>query len=200
MKLAAPALAALAVVAAACGGGAQPQISRTESVRASGPGPDLRRWCDAFYPGADAPRLVLPAVKPARPGGAVPALPPDRWVWVNVWATWCGPCRREMPLLLDWRDRLARDGSAAEVWFLSVDDHQEDLSRFLAENPGVAPGVSLWLSTRGGLDRWLAGYPGAVTGSIPLQVIAAPGGRVRCIRAGSLGDADYPTVRALLGS
>ena len=199
LRRAALAVAALGAVTAGCGGGGTPQLSRTESVRATVGAPDPRRWCDAYYPGPDAPFLVLPAVKPARAGAAVPAVPPDRWVWVNVWATWCGPCRREMPLLLDWRDRIVREGGAAEIWFLSVDDREADLARFLADNPGVAPGVSLWLATRGGLDRWVAAFPGAPTESIPLQVIAAPGGKVRCIRAGSLRDGDYPIVRALIG-
>lgn len=200
MRRAALALAALTAVSAACGGGAKPQLSRTEVVRARGEAPDLRRWCDAFYPDRDAPVLTLPAVKPARAGGVVPTVPRDRWVWVNVWATWCGPCRREMPLLLDWHERLVREGGAVDVWFLAVDNREPDLARFLSENPKVAPGTSLWLASRGGLDPWLSGYPGAPTGSIPLQVIAAPGGRVRCIRAGSLRDGDYPIVKALMGS
>ncbi len=198
MRRAALTLAAIAVLAAGCGRGDQPARSRTESVRATGASPDLRRWCDAFSPASAAPLLVLPPVKPARGGAAVPTVSADRWVWINVWATWCGPCRREMPLLLDWNRQLARDGEPADIWFLSVDDQQADLTRFLAENPGVAPGTSLWLASKGGLDRWLASFPGAPTGTIPLQVIAAPGGRVRCIRAGSLRDGDYPIARALL--
>ena len=191
------AIAALLTLAIACGGGEEPRISRTESVAASGRAPDPQRWCDAFYTGADAPLLALPAVRPARPGEAVPALPADRWVWVNVWATWCGPCRREMPLLLSWHQQLVRDGEAVDLCFLSVDDKEGDLTRFLRENPGVAPGTSLRLASPGALDRWLARFPGAPTGSIPLQIIAAPGGTVRCIRAGSLRDADYPIVKAL---
>jgi len=198
LTLALVAGAALAVLAVACGGGEQPSIARTESVRASGSAPDLRRWCDAFYPETGAPPLVLPPVKTARGGAAAPAAPADRWVWVNVWATWCGPCRREMPLLLAWREQLIKDGGAADIWFLSVDDREADLARFLAENPAVAPGTSLWLSAPHGLERWVAGFPGAPTGTIPLQVIAAPGGRVRCIRAGSLRDGDYPVVKALI--
>ncbi|HVN76914.1 MAG TPA: TlpA disulfide reductase family protein [Thermoanaerobaculaceae bacterium] len=192
------AVAAAAALAVACGGGAKPPLARTESVTASGQTPDLRRWCDAYYTGAGAPALVLPQVKPARAGAAVPAVPADRWVWVNVWATWCGPCRREMPLLLDWQRQLRKDGEPVDTWFLSVDEREADLTHFLAENPGVAPGASLWLASPGGLDRWLAGFPGAPTGTIPLQIIAAPGGAVRCIRAGSLREGDYPIVKALL--
>ena len=192
------AIAALLTLAVACGGGEEPRISRTESVAASGRAADPQRWCDAFYTGAGAPRLVLPAVRPARPSETVSALPADRWVWVNVWATWCGPCRREMPLLLSWSRQLVKDGDAVDLWFLSVDESERDLTRFLGENPGVAPGTSLRLTSPGGIDRWLTGFPGAPTGSIPLQIIAAPGGAVRCIRAGSLRDADYPIVKALL--
>ena len=192
------AAAALAALATACGSGEKPQLSRTESVRASGQSPDAGKWCDVFYSDADAPRLALPPVKPARAGETVPGLPRDRWVWVNVWATWCGPCRREMPLLLDWHRQLVKEGEPVDVWFLSVDGREADLERFLTENPGVAPGTSLWLASPSGLDRWLATFPGAPTGSIPVQLIAAPGGRVRCIRAGSLRDGDYPIVKTLI--
>ena len=192
------ALALTAAMLAGCGGGEQPRISRVEGVKASGQAPSPERWCDVFYTGADAPALVLPRVVPARPGEPLPALRTDRWVWVNLWATWCGPCRREMPLLLRWHEQLGRDGIAADLWFLSVDEREQDLTRFLQENPSVAPGNSVRLAAAPDLARWLAGFHGAPTGSIPLQVIAAPGGKVRCIRAGSLREGDYLIVKALL--
>jgi thiol-disulfide isomerase/thioredoxin len=192
------AVAALAALAVACGGGEKPPMARTESVAASGRAPDPRGWCDAFYTDAEAPGLALPRVEPARAGETLPALPGGRWVWVNLWATWCGPCRREMPLLLRWHAQLAKDGRPFDLWFLSVDEHEQELARFLKDNPETAPGTSMRLASPGDLEGWLAGFKGAPTGTIPLQVIASPGGRVRCIRAGALRDADYPVVRALL--
>jgi hypothetical protein len=102
-----------------------------------------------------------------------------------------------MPLVLRWHEQLAKDGIAADLWFLSVDAKEQDLTSFLQENPAVAPGNSVRLATASDLERWLGGFPGAPTGSIPLQIIAAPGGKVRCIRDDALREGDYPLVRAL---
>ncbi len=44
-------------------------------------------------------------------------------VLVNVWATFCHPCKEEMPLLLELRRRYAERG--LDVWFVSVDAHEQ---------------------------------------------------------------------------
>jgi thiol-disulfide isomerase/thioredoxin len=194
--------ALLALVVAAilpgCGPGREKSgPSRTEGVAAAVRTPAPGDWCDAFYTGPNAPVLVLPKVVPARPGEALPGAAADRWVWVNLWATWCEPCRREMPLLVRWHAELVKEGVPVDLLFVSVDEREGDLTAFLKANPTMAPGASVRLASLAELDPWLAGFKGAPTGTIPLQIIAAPGGRVRCIRAGSLRDGDFPVVKSL---
>jgi thiol-disulfide isomerase/thioredoxin len=193
--------AALALVpvlgALGCGGGAQePVRSRVEGVKAAAT-PDVARFCDATWSEETAPVLSLPRVEPARPGTTVPALARDRFIWINLWATWCGPCRREMPLVIKFAERLQAEGVAVDLWFISIDDRAEDLSRFLQENPGVAPGSSVRVVSQKEFATWMKQYTSAEASSIPINLVAAPGGRLRCIRVGSLRDGDYPTVKAV---
>ncbi|MCU0293334.1 MAG: TlpA family protein disulfide reductase, partial [Thermoanaerobaculaceae bacterium] len=193
-------LVVLAVGLAGCGGGEPPAptASRFEAVQATAAPAALERWCDVYTPGAGAPRLELPQVAPARAGSPAFTLPADRWVWLNLWATWCVPCKREMPLLVKWRDQLVRDGVPFELVFLSVDDTAEGLARFFGEHPLVAPDPSLRLLQPKSLDAWLKRYEPEPSGAVPVHLIAAPGGAVRCVRAGAIRDGDYATVRALM--
>jgi cytochrome c biogenesis protein CcmG, thiol:disulfide interchange protein DsbE len=52
---------------------------------------------------------------------------------VDFWATWCAPCRDQLPFL----DRLAQDygGSGLEVYGVSFDEDRAALERFLDETP-----------------------------------------------------------------
>jgi cytochrome c biogenesis protein CcmG/thiol:disulfide interchange protein DsbE len=53
------------------------------------------------------------------------------WVLVNLWASWCTPCRREAPLL----DRFARRHRSRNLQVLGIDvqDNSEDALAFLRE-------------------------------------------------------------------
>jgi cytochrome c biogenesis protein CcmG, thiol:disulfide interchange protein DsbE len=46
-------------------------------------------------------------------------------VLVNVWATWCGPCRAEMPLLAEYAKR------GAKIVFLNAGESAEDVKKYL---------------------------------------------------------------------
>jgi thiol-disulfide isomerase/thioredoxin len=78
-------------------------------------------------PGAPFPELVLPALDDG------PPLRLDayrgRVVVLNVWATWCLPCREEMPSLQRLSDRLAPEG--LQVIGVTVDQDRNLAREFL---------------------------------------------------------------------
>lgn len=59
-----------------------------------------------------------------------------RWVVVNYWATWCGPCLREMPEF----DAFSRSRSDVTVLGLAYEEiDAEALRAFLVEHPVSYP-------------------------------------------------------------
>jgi len=55
-----------------------------------------------------------------------------RPLMVNFWATWCAPCRREIPLLN--KIRMQRKAQNAEIVGIAV-DFKEDVLKFLQKTP-----------------------------------------------------------------
>ncbi len=50
---------------------------------------------------------------------------------INFWATWCGPCKHEIPAFVELVDKYRDEGFT--VLGISVDDAPEDLQAFAAE-------------------------------------------------------------------
>lgn len=50
---------------------------------------------------------------------------------VNFWASWCGPCREEMPLLQDLQDKYEDVGFS--IVAINVDENSELANNFLAK-------------------------------------------------------------------
>src|SRR5204863_5354086 len=82
------------------------------------------------------PPLAIPRVEPATSGRVLEAVRASRApvTMVNVWATWCPPCREEFPDLVrferDWRGRGVR------VILVSADfeDQLPEVRAFLARH------------------------------------------------------------------
>ncbi len=54
-------------------------------------------------------------------------------ILVDFWASWCGPCRREMPFLQKLHERYARDGLV--VVGVSIDKSTKKMNKFLRSTP-----------------------------------------------------------------
>ncbi|MBB5700263.1 cytochrome c biogenesis protein CcmG/thiol:disulfide interchange protein DsbE [Ochrobactrum daejeonense] len=93
--------------------------------------------------GKQAPETVLPPVEGlVRDGAPVPGLNSadfkGKLTLVNVWGSWCVPCRQEHPLLME----IAKDERIRLVG-LNYKDKPENARRFLGElgNPFAAVGA-----------------------------------------------------------
>ncbi len=59
------------------------------------------------------------------------------WVLVNLWASWCGPCREEAPELERWWRR--HRGENVTVLGINVQDNSEDALDFLEQSGATYP-------------------------------------------------------------
>jgi len=81
-------------------------------------------------PQAEIGKPALPFVLPDLAGTAQ-SLPKDDVVLLNFWATWCPPCRREMPSMVSLYNKLKDKG--LRVVAVSVDRDAGSLTGFVHE-------------------------------------------------------------------
>ena len=60
-----------------------------------------------------------------------------KWVVLNYWATWCGPCRKEMPDLSKFAKDRGKDVSVIGLAFEETE--LADIQKFLQANPVSYP-------------------------------------------------------------
>ena len=152
----------------------------------------------------------LPSV-PARPVAVIPENRPDITLadrdgkprslaeWdgkpqvINFWATWCAPCRREIPML----NALARDGAYPEFVLIGIAvDFREDVLRYLE---GTPIDYTVLIGEQDGLDA--ARAFGMESLGLPFTAFVDKSGRIVTIHVGELhrsqADVILSAVRAV---
>ena len=128
---------------------------------------DLKPWT-----GGPPPALALKGL-----GGASHRLADYRGkvVLVNFWATWCGPCRDEMPSIQELKDKLA--GKPFVVLAVNLDEPESRIRKFLSQMKLDFP---ILLDP----ERAVARAWGARI--LPASFVIGPDGRIRYSLVGEL--------------
>ena len=148
-------LAVAAFVAAAAGGGLRWWRAKHADDDVDEPTAEIDVWALAFRDVDGNP--VTMAARHGKP------------LLLNFWATWCGPCVVEMPIL----DRFARE-RAAERWqvlALAV-DQPDPVRRFIAERTLRVP-----VAIAGGIGLELSRQLGNRNGGLPFTAVFDSAGK-----------------------
>lgn len=150
------------------------------------PGEAARAPETAVRTDAAAPTFSLPSL-----GGADVALADQRShpVLLNFWATWCVPCRRELPLLAG----VARQHPALRLLAVDEGESAADVQGFLHDVVGGTPPFTVLLDGQTSVgDRY------SVVG-LPVTVAIDAGGVVRWVHVGELSAALVDQALAAAG-
>ena len=169
-----------------------PSRSRVDAVLApAGDNVKLDAFCEVQGRGATAPSLSWPELDGAAPAAS------GGWAWVSLWATWCQPCLAELPMMKRWEERLQGEGHALAMQHISVDASAADLDSFRAGHPDAPAGPRV--SDQASVEPWLASLGLDAGAAIPIHLFVDPQQHIRCVRVGAVSEADYPTVKHILG-
>jgi thiol-disulfide isomerase/thioredoxin len=105
---------------------------------------------------------------------------------INFWATWCAPCKEEMPIFAKLQQSFASNG----VQFVGIAaDSRQNVSNFVQKTP---VGYPLYPDESGAID--FSKRLGNRLGLLPHTVVVAPGGGVVYTKLGQITEADFAAI------
>lgn len=159
------ALAALALIGAGCGGGGDEIVPRSERPQ---------------------PVAALPSgIKPVTGGEVLGRArePGVKALVINVWASWCGSCREEVPLLMKVRDSFASRGIAFS--FVAADEPQ-DFAKAAEQMRGWGAALPALAVAPGGMGAFKRSMSPSWRGGIPATFLFDATGKLRHLWEGPI--------------
>jgi cytochrome c biogenesis protein CcmG, thiol:disulfide interchange protein DsbE len=153
----------------------------------------LLGWQVASGDGGDVRSELVGRAAPAVTGTALDGTVVDidrfrgSWVLVNFFATWCVPCIREHPELVEFSERHDADGPSVPVQVISVafDDNADAITTFFAQRGGQWPVLAEGTGSIA-LDYGVRG--------VPESFLVAPNGQVVAVFYGVTADGLDATI------
>ena len=91
-------------------------------------------WVSAAEPGKPAPNVQLPKLNGSSVGESVQISDyKGKLIYLDFWASWCGPCRKSFPVLNELHNTYQSLGF--EVVAINVDENLDDALKFLKKHP-----------------------------------------------------------------
>ena len=116
-------------------------------------------------------------------------------VMVNFWATWCAPCRREIPVLIDMQQKYGDQG--VQIIGIAI-DNREDVAAYLREFPVNYP-ILLGEMELDAIET--ANAMGVDVVGLPITLTTDKSGRILEVHPGELDETEAEAlIRQMLSS
>ncbi len=140
---------------------------------------------NAFADAEKSAAVTIPSLKVKTLDGSVfdLAAQKGKWVIVNYWATWCGPCVKEMPALSAF---VAAHDDVTAIGLAFEDTDRADLETFLKKHPVSYPIAQV------DIDNPPAAFD--VPRGLPMTYVIAPDGSIAKQFVGPINEKDLAKV------
>jgi thiol-disulfide isomerase/thioredoxin len=115
----------------------------------------------------------------------------NKTLLINYWATWCAPCREEIPALI----RIQSQSSAKNVQIVGIALDSPDQARAFAKSLGI--NYPVFIANMSTLD--LLHAQGDDIGALPFTIVLSPGGGSAQTHLGALTEPQMESLIAEAG-